>query len=390
MSRKISFENTDIAFSYKSNFELKKALLLFRAINNNVLVKIGPSLTQFALKIGLPILPIIKKTLFAQFCGGETIDECMETIKTLGNFGIGSILDYSVEGEEKEEVFDNTLNEIIKTLKRGSEDKNIPFAVFKVSGLGRSNALSTAIDHSASPQMKAEITRIRERVNEICKTAYHLNLSVMIDAEESWLQSFIDDVAGAMMEKYNTEKSIVYNTYQMYRQDRLGVLEQDIQRAREKGYFLGAKIVRGAYMEKERARALKLGYASPIQSDKVGTDLDFNKALDLCLRNLDRASFVSGTHNEESCYYLADRLADYGFPNNHPHVYFSQLLGMSDHISFNLAKAGYNVVKYVPYGPIPSVLPYLFRRAEENTAISGQMGRELGLILKELERRKKS
>lgn len=384
----ISFDNTEIAFAHKSDFELKRALFLFRIINNNYLVKIGPKITEFALKMRFPIQPLIKSTLFAQFCGGETIEECLKVIQELGDYGIGSILDYSVEGEDNEDVFEHTMKEIIRTLKRGSENKHIPFAVFKVSGLGKQETISSAYSSIILPHQKAELIRIKERVNEICKTAYNLNVSVMIDAEETWLQPFIDELALCMMEKYNSEKALVVNTYQMYRNDRYSVLERDIEMAKAKGFYLGVKIVRGAYMEKERARALKLGEPSPIQPSKADTDENFNQALNLCLNNLERVSFVAGTHNEDSCLLLVKKMEQLEILPSHPHIYFSQLLGMSDHISFNLSRWGYNVAKYVPYGPLNSVLPYLFRRAEENTSISGQMSRELSLILKERKRRK--
>lgn len=388
-STPIFFQNPKSAFAYKSTSNLRKAYYLFKAINNNLLVKIGPRLTNFALKIGLPIKPILKSTLFAQFCGGETIEECMGVIETLGNFHVKSILDYSVEGEKNEEVFEHTTQEIIKTLKKGSQNKNIPFAVFKVSGLGRHQTISGCQNESlVEANQKAEVVRIKERVNEICKAAYQLNLPVMIDAEESWLQDFIDSISFTMMEKYNREQVIVINTYQMYRTDRLAVLRKNIQEAKDKDYLLGVKLVRGAYMEKERIRAAKMGYPSPIQSSKEETDQAYNEALFLCLKNINQICLVAGTHNEISCSLLAEKMIEFGFPAGDSHIYFSQLLGMSDHISFNLSKMGFNVAKYVPYGPLKAVLPYLFRRAEENTSISGQMSRELALVTKELERRK--
>ncbi len=386
----LSFDNTEIAFAYKSDKELKRSFLLFKVINQNLLVKIGPKLALLALKLRLPIESLIKESLFKQFCGGETIDESMNTIKLLGQFHIGSILDYSIEGEEREDVFDQTTLEIIRTIKRASENKDIPFAVFKISGLGKSDLIESAFTQSGKDACKTvALTRTKERVNEICKAAYHHNVPVMIDAEESWLQPFIDKVCITMMEKYNTERAIVINTYQMYRKDRLDTLQEDIHYSKSKGFYLGVKLVRGAYMEKERDRALSGNYTSPIHENKKDTDNHFNKALELCLKDIDTISLIAGTHNLESCYYLASLIEEKNLSRNHPHIYFSQLLGMSDPISFNLGKAGFNVAKYVPYGPVRSVLPYLFRRAEENTAISGQMGRELRLLLKEIQRRQK-
>ncbi len=384
----ISFEDTKTAFALKSDAQLRKAFFLFKVISINFLVKIGPKLTEWALKIRLPISPIIKATLFQQFCGGETIEESMNVIQALGKFDLGSILDYSIEGEDNEEVFDHTRNEIIETLKMGAKNEHIPLAVFKVTGLGNSEIIALGGNESSLNNLqKLELFKVKERILAICQTAYDLNIPVMIDAEESWLQPFIDMMALSMMEKFNTVSALIINTYQMYRHDRLEILKQDLVKARKKGFYLGVKLVRGAYMEKERARALKMSYPSPIHDTKKDTDEAYNKALELCVENVAFIKFVSGTHNEESCIHLV-RLMQGSIPNNHPHIYFSQLLGMSDHISFNLALKGYNVAKYVPYGPLKSVLPYLFRRAQENTAISGQMGRELSLISAEIQRRK--
>lgn len=387
---KLSFENTEIAFRHSSNTDLNRAYWLFRIININFLVKIGPPVTNFAIKIGLPIKSLIKATIFKHFCGGETIDECNNTIKNLYSGGVGTILDYSIEGEDDEAVFDNTRDEIIRTVVRAANDKAIPLTVFKITGVGRFGLLEKLDTRQPlTDDEEKEWQRVQNRVLTICDKAHASNVAVMIDAEESWIQETIDLLALTMMSRFNTKKAIVYNTYQMYRHDKLASLLNDHQIAVSEGFILGAKIVRGAYMEKERKRAEENSYPSPIQPDKKATDLDYDSALDYCTSNVDKIAFIAGTHNEESCRLLAELLDSKQIDHKHPHVYFSQLLGMSDNLSFNLADAQYNVAKYVPYGPIKAVLPYLFRRAQENTAIAGQMSRELSLIVKERKRRSK-
>jgi len=386
----LSFENTEIAFRHSTNADLKRAYWLFRMININFLVKIGPPITNFAMKIGLPIKSLIKATIFRHFCGGETIDECDRTIKNLYEGKVGTILDYSVEGEEEEHVFDHTRDEIILTIKRAAGDKAaVPITVFKPTGVVRFGLLEK-LDTGAelTPAEQAEWKKSHARVLAICSKAYETGVPVMIDAEETWIQKTIDSLALEMMSKFNKDRAIVYNTYQLYRHDKLASLKSDHNTAVTGGFILGAKLVRGAYMEKERKRAAEMGYECLIQPDKQSTDKDYDSALRFCIDNLARVAFVAGSHNEQSCRLLSDLLNEKGVAHNHPHVYFSQLLGMSDNLSFNLADSGYNVAKYVPYGPVKAVLPYLFRRAQENTAIAGQMSRELGLIIKEKERRK--
>ncbi|MDB5089929.1 MAG: proline dehydrogenase [Mucilaginibacter sp.] len=385
----LSFEDTEIAFRHSSNSDLKRAYWLFRVINVNFLVKIGPPITSFAIKIGLPIKGLIKATIFKHFCGGETIAECDKTIKNLHNGSVGTILDYSIEGEDDEQVFDNTRDEIIRTIERAATDKAVPITVFKITGVGRFSLLEK-LDEKAQLSVleQEEWQKVQARVLAICTRAHATGIPVMIDAEESWIQQTIDMLALDMMLLYNTEKAIVYNTYQLYRHDKLASLKYDHAIAVKGGFILGAKLVRGAYMEKERKRAAEMGYPSPIQPDKQSADKDYDASLDFCTDHIDTLAFVAGTHNEESCRQLAELLDKKGINHKNPHVYFSQLLGMSDNLSFNLANAQYNVAKYVPYGPIKAVLPYLFRRAQENTAIAGQMSRELSLIVKEVKRRK--
>ncbi len=385
----ISFDNTEIAFSSKTNGDLNRSYWLFSIVGNPKIVNISKSLTTFALNIHFPINWIIKPTIFKQFCGGETIAECDHTINELGKFNIGTILDYSIEGKTEERDFDATCEEIIATIIRAKGDKHIPFSVFKVTGIGRFALLEkTNNKESLTPSEQEEFNRITNRVNKICKAAYDNKVPVFIDAEESWIQDTLDVMTDNMMETYNKEQAIVFNTYQLYRHDRLEFLKRSVATANEKKYFIGAKLVRGAYMEKERARALAKNYPSPINETKEASDNLYNETLKYCVDNLDRIAFCAGTHNEKSSMYLVDLLLLRGIPHDHPHIFFAQLLGMSDHISYNLAKDGFNVAKYVPYGPVREVVPYLLRRAQENTSVKGQTGRELGLIIKEKERRK--
>lgn len=385
---KLNFDNTEIAFRSKSKAELNSAYWLFKIMSSNVLTQVGPPVTNLMLNIGLPIQGIIKKTIFKQFCGGETIQECENTIAQLGSVKVGTILDYSVEGEEEEAVFDYTCAEIIRTIERAAGDPRVPITVFKATGIGRFGLLEK-LDAKAelSKAEQAEFEKVKQRCERICRTAYEKKVPIMLDAEETWIQDTIDQLAIDMMMLFNKEKLIVYNTYQIYRHDKLADLKADHLIAKEAGFILGAKIVRGAYMEKERKRAVEMGYPSPIQPDKAATDRDYNAAITYSVENIRQIGLVCGTHNETSCRILAELLDQYQIPHNHPHVYFAQLLGMSDNLSFNLSDAHYNVAKYVPYGPVKAVMPYLFRRAQENTSIAGQTSRELDLIVKEKKRR---
>ncbi|WP_029275914.1 proline dehydrogenase family protein [Pedobacter borealis] len=384
-----NFDNTEIAFRQKSNNELKKAYWLFKMIGSNFLTKVGPAITNFFLNIGLPIQGAIKATIFQQFCGGETIAECDKAIAQLDKGGVGTILDYSVEGEEEEQVFDETCAEIIRTIVRADGDVKIPITVFKITGIGRF-ALLQKLDakETLNDAEKAEYEKVKLRCEMICKTAFDKGVPIMIDAEETWIQNTIDELALDMMRKFNRERIIVYNTYQMYRHDKLADMKADHLIAKADGFILGVKMVRGAYMEKERKRAAEMGYPSPIQPDKAASDRDYNESLRYCVDHIEEIAIVAGTHNEDSSRLLTYLLEEKNITHNHPHVYFAQLLGMSDNLSFNLADSNYNVAKYVPYGPIKAVMPYLFRRAQENTSVAGQTGRELGLIERELKRRK--
>ena len=386
---KLDFRDTATAFADKSDAELREKYRLFKMLNSPFLNAVGTRVAKFALSIGLPVEGLIKETIFEQFCGGETIEECEPVVRKLTQARIGSILDYSVEGKATEADFDNTRDEIIKTIERGKNDPNIPFSVFKVTGvapLGTLEKLSKKKKLDAKGQAKCE--RIHTRVNEICEFAHSVGQPVFIDAEESWIQDAIDRLATEMMEKYNRRSPIVFNTVQMYRTDRLQYLRDSRKQAKSDGYILAVKLVRGAYMEKERERAAELGYESPIQPDKKATDRDYNAALEYCLDHLEDVAFVAGTHNERSTQLLAQLMHKRGLSHDHPHIFYSQLYGMGDNLSYVLAKNGYNVSKYVPYGPVSDAIPYLIRRAHENSSVTGQVSRELELIALELERRR--
>ena len=387
--KQLSFENTEVAFQSKTTSQLNKSYWLFKLVSNNTLVKISPILLKIAFFLRLPIKELVKRTIFEQFCGGESIETCGQRIKDLAKYQIGTILDYSVEGKSNEEDFNRVTQETIRTILKAKDEKNIPFAVFKTSGLARIELLEKLSNskEELSKEEKSEYERVKERIKTICSTAYENNVRIFIDAEESWIQDAIDKLATSMMRKFNEEKAIVFNTLQMYRWDRFAYLKQSYADAENGNYFLGLKIVRGAYMEKERERAEEMGYPSPIQKDKKSCDNDYNLALTFCIGHIDKIALCAGTHNEESSILFTKLMAENNLLKDDNRVYFSQLLGMSDHISFNLSKHGYNVAKYMPYGPVKDVLPYLIRRAEENTSISGQTGRELALIIKEKNRR---
>lgn len=387
-----TFENTEIAFRSKNDADLNRAFWLFKIIGNPIIVKFGKWMTNFALSVKLPIDPIIKKTIFKQFCGGTTIQDCEQTIQQLSSYNIGTILDYSIEGKIKEEDFEKTTDEIIATIVRASKDTTIPYAVFKITGIATFSLLEKAnsIENELTENEKKSFASIVSRVDRICKSGFDCGIPVFIDAEESWIQDTIDRLAQTMMAKYNIDKAIVFNTIQMYRHDRLDFLVKVIHDSQVNGYHYGIKLVRGAYMEKERARATLMKYTSPIQPDKAATDKDYNKALSLILENFSNLSLCAGTHNEYSSELLTDLLKKFNLQKDDKRIYFAQLLGMSDHISFNLSSEGFNVAKYVPYGPIKEVLPYLLRRADENTSVAGQTSRELSLLAKEKARRKQN
>lgn len=382
----VSFNNTENAFKAKTNAELTKSYWLFKLIGNPFMVKFGATFAPIGLAIGFKGL--IKSTIFKQFVGGETIHDCNTTINELGKYNIGTILDYSVEGKESEADFDACLKETLETIEKAKHEQHIPFCVFKVTGLARFSLLEKVTANATLTQEELkEYERVKQRVHNICKAAYEANQAIFIDAEESWIQQAIDDLADENMKRFNTQKPIVYNTYQLYRHDRLDFIKTSFEKAQSGNYFLGAKLVRGAYMEKERKRALENNYASPINKDKEATDKLYDNALLFCIEHIDKIAICAGTHNEESSLYLAKLMAEKNI-SNHPHVSFAQLFGMSDHISYNLSLSNYRVAKYVPYGPVKEVLPYLIRRAQENTSVKGQTGRELSLIIKEKERRK--
>lgn len=386
----ISFDNTEIAFKSKSNKDLKRAYWLFKIVGSQSMVKFGKWATGISFKLHLPIEGMVKMTIFKQFCGGETIEDCNKTTAQLHAFGIGTILDYSVEGKTSPEDFEKTTLEIMATIEKGKNNPAIPFAVFKVTGISRFALLEKVNDpeNPLNDAEKKEFQQVVDRVDRICKKAFDCNVPVFIDAEESWIQDGIDRLSVAMMAKYNKQEAIVFNTIQMYRHDRLAFLHAVTEEAKRAQYHYGIKLVRGAYMEKERKRADEKGYPSPIQPNKAACDKDYNKALEYIVENLEYLALCAGTHNEDSSKYLAELIVKHQIQKTDKRIYFAQLLGMSDHISYNLSDAGYQVAKYVPYGPIKEVMPYLLRRADENTSVAGQTSRELGLITKEMKRRK--
>jgi proline dehydrogenase len=406
MNPTISFDNTEIAFAPKSTKELKDGHWLFSMMGKPWLVQLGTRVTPWAINTGLPVKGLIRKTIFRQFVGGETLEETIPVAKKLGEYGVQVILDYGVEGKEGEESYDGARDEFIRVIQFAATQPNVPFMSIKVTGLARFSLLekidelmersggSSLIDkyQKALLQLSAEENnewhRVYDRIKKICDVAKESRIGFLVDAEETWIQDPVDALTMVMMDEYNKSKVVIYNTIQLYRHDRLQFLKESYTAAVERGFVLGAKLVRGAYMEKERKRAAEKNYPSPIQPDKESSDRDYNEAVRFCIQHLGGIALIVASHNEYSNLLATQLLQQNNLPLNHPHIHFSQLLGMSDNITFNLAKAGCSVSKYLPFGPIKDVVPYLMRRAQENTSVGGQTSRELGLIKKELQRRK--
>ncbi len=383
------FNDTKVAFSLKSDTELDRAYFLFKMISNEPLVRIGTAVTNFAIKAHLPVEGLIRASVFDHFCGGVNEEDCLTVVDKMFTKGVSSVLDYSVEGKEEEVQFDAALEMTLKTVEFAKEKQAIPFAVFKPTGLGRLDLYTKVGEKQPlSAEEQAEWNKVKERFETICKTAHAKDVALLIDAEESWMQDAADDLVEDMMRKYNKEKVIVFNTLQMYRWDRMDYLKALHERAKKDGFFIGMKIVRGAYMEKEHKRAEENGYPTPICPSKQSTDDNYNAALDYMMHHIDRMAIFAGTHNEESSYKLMEIQSAMAIAKNDHRIWFGQLYGMSDNISYNLAAHGYNVAKYLPFGPVRDVMPYLIRRAEENTSVAGQTSRELNLLKTERERRK--
>ena len=383
------FDNTEIAFSLKSDSELERAFFLFRLIKSEPLVKIGTAVTKFALKSALPVEGLIRSTVFDHFCGGVNEEDCMPIIDRMYEKKVHSVLDYSVEGKEEEVQFDHTLERTLSILRFVKEKEAIPFAVFKPTGFGRLALFQKVSEgQELDDEELHEWERVEERFDRAAKACHEKDICLLIDAEESWMQDAADRLVDGLMEKYNKERAIVFNTLQLYRHDRLDYLKALHERAKAKGFKVGMKLVRGAYMEKERERAAELGYTDPICATKQETDANFNGVLRFMFEHLDDMSIFCGTHNEASSYLLMELIAEKQLEPSDQRIWFGQLYGMSDHISFNLAEKGFNVAKYLPFGPVKDVMPYLIRRAEENTSVAGQTNRELDLITKEKDRRK--
>jgi proline dehydrogenase len=383
------FNNTEVAFALKTDTELDRAYFLFKMIDSEPLVRIGTAVTNFALKAHLPVEGLIRATVFDHFCGGTTEDDCLTVVDKMFTKGVSSVLDYSVEGKEEEAQFDAALEMTLKTIEFAKERDAIPFAVFKPTGFGRFYLYEKLGEKQPlTAEEQIEWNRVVERFDIVCKTAYEKDVALLIDGEESWMQDAADDVVAEMMRKYNKEKAIVFNTLQLYRWDRLDYLKKLHEQAKSEEFYIGMKLVRGAYMEKENKRAEEKGYPTPICASKEATDVNYDSTVVYMMENLEKMSIFAGTHNEESSYKLMYLMQKMNIAKNDNRIWFGQLYGMSDNISYNLAQNGYNVAKYLPFGPVRDVMPYLIRRAEENTSVAGQTSRELNLLKAERERRK--
>ena len=383
------FENTEIAFKLRNDRELRKAVMLLRLMSYPAVVRLSGILANLAIRLGIPVRWIVKPTVFSLFCGGESLVESQKVVDRLAKHKVRSLLDYAAEDQQTDEKIESAIREIIATMDYAVKNPAVPFTVFKPTALAPVHILSQTGLQTEEGKLSCPGTeKFSKNFRTLCQSACKRGIPVMIDAEESHYQQIVDNLAAEMMELYNKEKVMIFNTIQMYRHDRLDFLKESIRNARKKNYHLGIKLVRGAYMEKERERALKLGYPSPIHPDKESTDNAFNRAITICLENIDITDLFAGTHNEQSLLMLMDRMKEYKLENSDPRIYVSQLYGMSDHISFNMAACNYNVAKYLPYGPVSYLLPYLIRRAEENRSVTGQAGRERRLLKLEIERRK--
>lgn len=387
---KINFEDTKIAFERKSNKELRKMKWLFNLMSQNWLVNIGSQASLLGLRMGLPIKGLIKSTIFEQFCGGQSLEDSRSSIEGIAAYGVGAVLDYGAEAKDTEEEFDKALEEFMKTVEFAARNPAIDVISTKITSMSRFEILEKigkGVQLTNEEQISWEKTIAR--LDLLCRTAKEKEIALFVDAEESWIQDAIDQLTDEMMERYNTDSLVVYNTFQMYRHDRLDFLKASLERAKARGYLLGAKLVRGAYMEKERKRAQEMGYLSPIQPDKASTDRDYDLAVKYCVEHYDFIASCVASHNQKSTEYQMQLMEEKDLPKDHPHLTFCQLYGMSDNLTFNLAKAGYRVSKYMPFGPIKDVIPYLIRRAQENSSVDGEVGRELLLVNKELRRRKR-
>lgn len=383
------FDNTDVAFALKSDTELERAYFLFKLIDSQPLVKLGTLVTNFAIKANLPVESLIRATVFDHFCGGVNEQDCLPVVEKMHTKGVGAVLDYSVEGKESEDQFEAALEMTLKTLAFAKNHEAVPFAVFKPTGFGRFHIYQKITEKKPlTITEEEEWNAIVHRFDRVCKQAHEWNVPLLIDAEESWMQDAADELILDMMRKYNRERAIVFNTLQLYRWDRLDYLKKIHQIAEKEGFHIGMKLVRGAYMEKENKRAAEKGYTSPICASKAETDDMYNATVQYMIKNIHCMAIFAGTHNEQSSYLLMQLMEEKGLLKNDPRIYFGQLYGMSDHISYNLAQNGYQVAKYLPFGPVRDVMPYLIRRAEENTSVAGQTSRELMLLKSERKRRK--
>ncbi len=385
---KISFENTEVAYASLSDKELKKAYWLFRMMSIPWLVNIGNSMITLCLKLNMPIQGIIKNMVFSHFCGGESLDESIPLIFRLKKSNIEVLLNYSVEGLEDASGYRDTYEKTLNAIHFAKENPSVRAMCVKFTGYAHTDIwVKLQAKQELTPAEQQEFLQAKSYIEKLCSEAVDCNVHLYVDAEESWFQDSIDTLVDDMMEKYNKEEAFIFNTYQLYRSDKLEDFKKAHQRALEKGYILGAKIVRGAYVEKENDYYVKLGTKSPINNTKEASDREFDGAVRYAVENVTTISLCCASHNEASNKLYFELLTEKNIPLNHKHVNSSQLLGMSDNITYNLSAMGMNTAKYMPFGPVKEVIPYLIRRAQENTSVEGQTSRELLLLEKELKRR---
>lgn len=381
---------SDSAFSHYSISQLRRTKVLFKILQNPLVSWFSGFVPHIPILLRLPFVKsLIKHYIFSHFCGGEDWKEVHQSALKLQKQNILSSLDYSVECKQTEQDYETTKKVLLNVLEEAKNLSHIPFCVLKITGLGRFALLEKIHNgQTLSDNEKAEWQRVQSRFDSICEKAVDCNTKLLVDAEESWIQKPIDNIVKRAMKRHNQNEPMIYNTYQLYLKAKYEQLKTDWEKAKEKGYILGSKLVRGAYMEKETKRAVKMHLPNPIQPSKAKCDQDFNDSLKFCLKHIDDFGIYIGTHNIESTQKARQLMQEYGIAKSDERVFFSQLLGMREILSYELAQQDYLVSKYTPFGKIAEVIPYLLRRIQENSSVKDQLNDEIKVITRELENQK--